>query len=61
MTLIAERIYQALNKNGETWAVALDILKASDKVCQARLLHRFKGYGISRQIYHLIQFLLSNG
>ena len=43
-----------------TWAVALDISKAFDRVWQAGLLHKLKSYGISSQIFSLISSFLSN-
>ena len=40
--------------------MALDISKAFDRVCHAGLLHKFKSYGISGQIFSLISSFLSN-
>lgn len=39
LTIIAKRVYQALDKNCEVQIVALDISKATDS--------KLKGYGIS--------------
>ena len=41
-----------------TWAVALDISKALDRIWHARLLHKLKLYGVSGQIFGLILFFL---
>ena len=43
-----------------TWAVALDISKALDRIWHARLLHKLKLYGVSGQIFGLISSFLSN-
>lgn len=40
---IAEFFYHALDKNSETRAVALDVLKAFDSLLHAGLLHKLKG------------------
>ena len=40
--------------------MALDISKALDRVWHAGLLHKFKSYGISGQIFGLISSFLSN-
>ena len=40
--------------------MALDISKALDRVWHAGLLHKFKSYGISGQIFVLIFSFLSN-
>ena len=43
-----------------TQAVALDISKAFDTVLHAGLLHKFKYYGISAQIFGFLSSFLSN-
>ena len=40
--------------------MALDISKAFDRVWQVVLIHKFKSYGISAQIFGLIFSFLSN-
>ena len=60
LTVVSERIAGAFNRSGATRAVALDISKAFDRVWHAGLLHKFKSYGISGQIFGLISSLLSN-
>ena len=54
---MSDRIARAFNRSGATWAVALDISKAFDRVWHAGLLHKLKSYGISRQIFGFISFL----
>ena len=46
--------------SGATGAVALDISKAFGRVWDAGLLHNFKSYRVSGQIFGLIHSLLSN-
>ena len=60
LTVVSDRIAGAFNRSGATRAVALDISKAFDRVWHAGLLHKFKSYGISGQIFGLISSLLSN-
>ena len=48
------------NRSGATLTVALDISKAFDRVWHAGLLHKFKSYRISGQIFALISSFLSN-
>ena len=55
---MSDRIARAFNRSGATRAVALDISKAFDRVWH--LLHKFKSYGISGQIFGLISSVLSN-
>ena len=50
-----------LLRSGPTRAVALDISKVFSRVWHAVLLHKFKYYGISGQIFALISSFLSNG
>lgn len=40
--------------------MALDILKAFDRLWHAGLLHKFKGYSVSGQIFGIIQLFLTN-
>ena len=40
--------------------MAFDISKAFDRVWHAGLLHKFRSYGISGQIFGLISFFISN-
>ena len=60
LTVVSDRIARAFNRSGATWAVALDISKAFDKVWHAGLLHKLKSYGMSGQIFGLISSFLSN-
>lgn len=60
LTVIAERVYQALNKNGDAQAIALHISKTLDGICHIGLLHKLNVYGISGRIFELIQSFLSN-
>ena len=60
LTVISDRIDRAFNRSGATWAVALDISKAFNRVWHAGLLHKPKSYGISGQIFGLISSFLSN-
>ena len=46
--------------SGATWAVALDISKAFDRVWHAGLLHQLMSYWILCQIFGLILSFLSN-
>ena len=48
------------NRSGTTRAVALDISKTFDRVLQAGVLHKFKSYEISGQVFGLISSFLSN-
>ena len=47
--------------SGATGAVALNISKALEGVWHADLLHKFKSYRISKQVFGLISSFLSNG
>ena len=60
LTVVSDRIVRALNRSGDTRAVALDISKAFDRVWHAGLLHKVTSYGISGQIFGLISSFLSN-
>ena len=51
LTVMSDRIAMALNRSGATRAVAFDISQAFDRVWHAGLLHKFKSYGISGQIF----------
>ena len=50
----SDRIVRTFNRSGATWAVALDISKAFGRVWHFGLVHKFKSFGISRQILYLI-------
>ena len=54
LTLVSDRIARAFNKSGATRTVAHDISNAFDRVWPAGLLHKFKSYGISSQIFGLV-------
>ena len=60
LTVVSDRIARAFNRSGATRAVALDIVKAFDRVWHAGLLHKLKSYGVSGQIFALISSFLSN-
>ena len=60
LMVISDRIARAFNRSGATQAVALGISKAFDRVWHAGLLHKFKSYGISGQIFDLISSFFSN-
>ena len=57
LTVVSDRITRAFKRSA---AVALDISKAFDRVWHVGLLHKFKSYGISGQIFGLISSFLSN-
>ena len=54
------RYFRAFNRSRATRAMTLNISKAFDRVWHVRLLHKFKSYGISGQIFGLISSFLSN-
>ena len=60
LTAMSDRIARAFNRFGTTRAVALDILKALDRVWHAGLLRKLRSYGISGQIFGLISSFLGN-
>ena len=57
---MSDRIERAFNRSVATRAVALDISKVFDRVWHTGLLHKFKSYGISGQIFGFISSFLSN-
>ena len=57
---MSDRIARAFNRSGATRAVALDICKAFNRVWHAGILHKYKCYGISGQIFGRISSFLSN-
>ena len=60
LQIFSDRIATAFNRSGATWAVALNISKAFDRIWHASLLHKLKSYGISGQIFGLISSFLSS-
>ena len=54
LTVVSDRTEKAFNRSGATWAVALDISKAFDRVWDTGLLCKLKSYGISGQIFGLM-------
>ena len=60
LTVVSDRIARAFNRSGATQAVALDILKAFDRVWHVGLIYRFKSYGVLGQIFGLISSFFSN-
>ena len=57
MTIASHRIARSFNRSRASRAVALHISKTFDRVWHAGLLHKFKGYGISGQVFGLSFFL----
>ena len=53
LRVVSDRIARAFNRSRATWAVALYISKAFDRVSYSGLLHKLQSYGISGQIYGL--------
>ena len=61
LTVISERIYQALNISGEARAVALDISKAFDKIWHVGLLRKLQAHGVSLELpKNIISSFLDN-
>ena len=60
LTVITERFYRALDGGGEASIIALDISKAFDKVWHAGLLHKLRSYGVSGNVFKVIESFLSN-
>ena len=60
LTVVSGRIARHFNRSGATRAVALDVSKDFDRVWHSDLLHKFRSYGISGQIFRLISTFLSN-
>ena len=60
LTVVYDKIARAFNRSGATWAVALDISKAFERVWHIGLLHKLNSYVISGQIFDLISSFLSN-
>ena len=56
--MVSDRIARAFNRSGATWAVALDVSKAFNRVWHAGLLHKPKTWGISSQMFGPTLFLL---
>ena len=46
LTVVSDRIAKPFNRSSVTWAVALIISKAFDRVWYAALLHKLKSSGI---------------
>ena len=60
LTVVSDRIARAFNSSGATWAVAIDICKAFDRVWHDGLLHKPKYYGNSGEIFGFTSSFLSN-
>ena len=59
LTVVTERIARTLNLSGATWAIALDISKAFDRVWHNGLLHKLRAYGVTDGIFQIISSFLS--
>ena len=59
LTVLSDRIAWVFNRSEAIRTVALDISKAFDKVWHASLLHKFKSYGVSVEVFGLISSFLS--
>ena len=59
-TVVFDRTFWVFNRSGATWALALDISKALDRVWHAGLLHKLNSYEILGKIYGLVLSFLSN-
>ena len=60
LKVVSNSITRAFNSSWATRAVALDILKAFDRVWHTSLLHKPKSCEISGQIFDLISSFLSS-
>ena len=60
LTVVSDRTARAFNRYGAAWAVILDTSKAFDRVWHAEVLHKFRSYEISGEIFDLISCFLSN-
>ena len=60
LKVVSDSIARAFNSSWATRAVALDILKAFDRVWHTSLLHKLKSCEISGQIFDLISSFLSS-
>ena len=61
LIVVSDRIARVFNRSGATWAVALDISKAFNRVWHAGLLHKPRSWEISSQMFGLISSFLSSG
>ena len=59
LTVLSDRIAWVFNRSEAIRTVALDISKAFDRVWHASLLHKFKSYGVSVEVFGLISSFLS--
>ena len=60
LTVASDRIARDFNRSGAIRAVACDISKAFDRIWRAGLIHKFKSYRFSGQIFGLISSFLSS-
>ena len=60
LAVVPDRIARAFNRSKATWAVALDISKAFERVWHAGLLYKLTSYGIWGQMFGLSSSFLSN-
>ena len=60
LTVVFHRIARSFNSSASTWAVALDITKAFDRVWHAGVLRKLTSYRISGQIFDFSFSFLSN-
>ena len=57
---MSDRIARVFSRSETTSPVAIDILKAYDRLWYVGLVDKFKCYGISGQIFGLLSSFLSN-
>ena len=57
---MSDRIARVFSRSETTSPVAIDILKAYDRLWYVGLVDKFKCYGISGQIFGILSSFLSN-
>ena len=60
LTNVSGRTDRIFSKSGVTWAVALDVCKAFDRVWHTSPLHKQKSYEISLKLFGHIKYFLKN-
>ena len=61
LIVVSDTVARVFNRSGTTQAVAPDISQAFDRVWHVGLLHKFRSYGISGQIFGLLLFSVIGG